>query len=70
MAKFIELNHYDIIKNKRAGVRIINVDQIRELTGPYTSGNISVVRVHLWDKDFIDVTDTLTHVKDKIETCK
>ncbi|MBI4932115.1 MAG: hypothetical protein HY841_15260 [Bacteroidetes bacterium] len=70
MAKFIELDHYDIMANRPGGKRTINVDQIRELTGPYTSGNISVIRVHLWDKDFIDVRETLHVVKDKIETCR
>ncbi|MDZ4810965.1 MAG: hypothetical protein SGI96_22240 [Bacteroidota bacterium] len=66
MAKFIELDHYDLLAGKAAGKRIINVDFIKELIGPLNT-NPSITRVKLVDGDFIDFPDTLANVRSNIE---
>ena len=74
MAKFIELAHYDIIKGKADGKRVINVDCIKELSGPFKIDEMyNVVRVHLNDGGNIDIIGNdinVNTIKTKIEACK
>lgn len=67
MAKFVELEHHDILSGQNKGTRKINVDTIKEIVGPLsTAGNIT--RVKLIDGNFIDVPDTPVNVQNKIES--
>lgn len=67
MAKFIDLPSFDIIEGKASGTRIINVDCIKELAGPYQAGSNSITRVWLIDKSFIDVQIALPVLRGNIE---
>jgi hypothetical protein len=67
MAKFVELEHYDILKGRPDGKRLINVDIISEIVGDLGSA-IPVTRVKLIGGDYIDVQDTYINVKTKIES--
>lgn len=67
MAKFIELEHFNIITGRIDGRRVLNTDAIKELSGPYKIGQQDVVRIHLVGNDFVDVLGTLPEIKNKIE---
>jgi hypothetical protein len=67
MAKFVELDHYDILNSRPDGKRLINVDTVKEIVGDMGSAT-TITRVKLIDGDYIDVQDTLTNVKTKIES--
>lgn len=67
MAKFVELDHYDILNSRADGKRLINVDVISEIVGDMGS-TTSITRVKLIGGDYIDVPDTLVNVKTKIES--
>lgn len=67
MAKFIELDAYDIMKGQPEGKRVINVDTVKELSS-HTIGVKEITRVHLGGKDFIDIADKLQNVKSQIES--
>ncbi len=63
MAKFIELDQYNIITKKSIGKRTIPVDSIKEFTGPYPTGDKdTIVRVILNDGTFIDVKGSYADV--------
>lgn len=68
MAKFIELDQFDIVRGVIAGKRSLDIDKIKELAGPYRLGNFNVVCVCLVGNNFVDVVGTLEQIKEKIDS--
>ena len=67
MVKFIELEEFDIKAGRVTGIRMINVDAIRELIEYKEAGHPVCTRVYLFDNHFVDVNDTRDNVREKIE---
>ncbi len=73
MAKFIELVHFNIETNRPEGKRIINIEDIKELAPLVLNTKESITnitRVHLKNKNFIDVEELMWLLQAKIDALK
>lgn len=66
MAKMKEFDSYDLLSQRVKGKRIINIDQVVEISGLTSSDENPITRIKLSNGDFFDVPKGVDNIKNEL----